>query len=111
MQNSHVIIRDYESLSYPPWALPPLFLRAGQRSYVELLRGRRESLGTRLVYLAFWRQFFNRILTSNRILQTNGDIQRKGQGGSKEFCQYDFLFASYGRWEPGDLGGGGTVAP
>ena len=29
-------------------ALPPLFLRAGQRSYVELLRGRRKSLGTRL---------------------------------------------------------------
>ena len=26
-------------------ALPPLFLRAGQRSYVELLRGRSESLG------------------------------------------------------------------
>ena len=49
--------------------------------------------------------------TEYRILQTNGDIQRKGQGGSKEFCQYNFLFASYGRWEPGDLGGGGTVAP
>ena len=32
-------------------ALPPLFLRAGQRSYVELLRGRRESLGTRLCQL------------------------------------------------------------
>ena len=29
-------------------ALPPLFFGAGQRSYMELLRGRRESLGTRL---------------------------------------------------------------
>ena len=28
---------------------PPLFLRAGQRSNVELLRGRRVSLGTRLI--------------------------------------------------------------
>ena len=31
-------------------ALPPLFFGAGQRSNVELLRGRRESLGTRLVH-------------------------------------------------------------
>ena len=30
-------------------ALPLLFLGAGQRSYVELLRERRESLGARLV--------------------------------------------------------------
>ena len=29
-------------------SLSPFFLRAGQRSYVELFRGRRESLGTRL---------------------------------------------------------------
>ena len=33
--------------------LPPLFLRAGQRSYVELMRGRRESLGTRLLYTMY----------------------------------------------------------
>ena len=33
-------------------ALPPLFFGAGQRSNVELLRGRRESLGTRLYQTA-----------------------------------------------------------
>ena len=33
--------------------LPPLFFGAGQRSYMELLRGRRESLGTRLPAPAF----------------------------------------------------------
>ena len=49
MQNSHVIITQLRKLVVPPLLrLPPLCLRAGQRSYVELLRGRRESLGTRL---------------------------------------------------------------
>ena len=59
------------------------------------------SLAESILSRPFWRQFFNRILTSNRILQTNGDIQRKGQGGS----------TSCSRVMAGDLGGGGTVAP
>ena len=36
----------------PCMIFDPLFFRVGQRSYVELLRGRRESLGTRLLFCA-----------------------------------------------------------
>ena len=45
----------------PRMTFDPLFLRAGQRSYVELLRRRRESLGTRL-----WITFLQDIPCSNR---------------------------------------------
>ena len=51
-------------------ALPPLFFGAGQRSYMELLRGRRESLGTRLAHapvVAKTRHFASLAITSLQI--------------------------------------------
>ena len=57
-------------------------------------------VGTR--QLIFWRQFFPRLATSSRILRINGEVRRKGQGGSKAICCYDFLFPRYGRVLRGD---------
>ena len=52
--------------------------------------------------LIFWRQFFPTLATSNRILRINGEVRRKGQGGSKAICSYNFLFPRYGRVLLGD---------
>ena len=53
-------------------ALPPLFFGAGQRSYMELLRGRRESLGTRLLNHTI---FSHTILMSSH-LNINKDVTK-----------------------------------